>query len=125
MDTSTSELLSSHTGSPTFDLSQRDQAAAAQMYSPQESGNSLPPQEVSLARNMETQVISTDDEDSIQLRQKKQSRLRFHPKPQNKAAKDHKKRLRALGYNNFAETGVTYWEPQHMHEIESEHNWRR
>lgn len=48
-----------------------------------------------------------------------------HPTPQYKAAKKHIKELRSLGYDNFAQTGVDYWEPKKLNETDAEHNSRR
>jgi len=48
-----------------------------------------------------------------------------HPRPANKKAKHHLKRLHQLGYSSFEETGIRYWEPYLPGEDWSVHNARR
>jgi len=48
-----------------------------------------------------------------------------HPLPENKTAKKHLEKLRSLGYNSYAETGIEYWEPKYAFDTSSQHNARR
>jgi hypothetical protein len=49
----------------------------------------------------------------------------LHPKPTNKKAIEHLQRLRRLGYNNFNEVDVDYWEPKLEGEASNLQNARR
>ena len=55
----------------------------------------------------------------------KSDRKKIHPPPANQAAKDQLKKLKLLGYNNFEETGITFWEPKREKENDRAYNGRR
>lgn len=93
-------------------------------------GRNLLPGTEELKRSGSSGSTANDEAQQHQLHLQQRSvaknRIRpEHPAPKNKDARKHMARLRTLGYNNFNEIEVDYWEPAKAGEEKSQHMARR
>lgn len=147
MESSNSKTTTtSKNGTLTMNLDQQDQAAATRMNDPQEmilfqnrtnEGEFSDAEDFTMNLHLDSIELSSEEEMPPQhsKAKTKSNAIRNlaaaisphsqHPPPEHKTAKKHLEALRALGYNNYSDTGLPYWEPRYPLESNADHNARR